>query len=74
MLYRLMRDRDKDVEDAFNLYSRSTALRALGLMVMHDLLTDAELATMSEAARDAIDYVVRQPYELEWMDEIVPHD
>jgi ribosomal 50S subunit-associated protein YjgA (DUF615 family) len=74
MLYRLMRDRDKDIEHAFNAYSRSSALHALSLMVMHDLLTDAELSTLSEEARNSIDYVVRQPYELEWMNEIVSHD
>jgi len=74
MLYRLMRDRDKDVVRAFDRYSRSSALMSLASMVMHDLLTDAELSILSESARRSIDYVVRQPYQLEWIDEIVPQD
>jgi len=34
-------------------------------MVMHDLLTEAELSILSEEARDYLSAVVRQPYELE---------
>jgi hypothetical protein len=39
-------------------------------MVKHDLLTDAELSVLSEEAREEIADVVRQPYELEWVEEI----
>ncbi len=67
MLYRLMRDRDKDIVRTFDPYSRSS-------MVRHDLLTDAELSVLSEAAREEIADVVRQPYEIEWADEIVQQD
>ncbi|MGE8147282.1 hypothetical protein ACQKP7_19115 [Pseudomonas frederiksbergensis] len=76
MLYRLMRDRDKDLVQAFddNSQSRSSALMGLWLMVMHDLLTEEELSVLSDGALDSIKEVVRQPYELEWMDEIPPHD
>ena len=47
---------------------------ALRLMVKHDLLTDADLSVLSEAAREEIADVVRQPYELEWVEEIVLQD
>jgi hypothetical protein len=47
---------------------------ALRLMVRHDLLTNEELAMLSEAALEEIAHVVRQPYELEWVEEIVRED
>jgi len=73
MLYRLIRDRDKDIVKIFdnNSQSRSSALRGLWLMVMHDLLTDAELSVLSEPALSYIEKVVRQPYVLEWPEESV---
>jgi ribosomal 50S subunit-associated protein YjgA (DUF615 family) len=71
MLYRLMRDRDKDIVRTFDHYSRSKATMALRMMVKHDLLTDAELSVLSEAAREEIADAVRQPYEIEWADEIM---
>jgi hypothetical protein len=76
MLYGLIQDRNKDMYHAFdaNSQSRSSALRALRLMVMHDLLTDAELSVLSEEVRDYISQFTRQPYELEWVDEIVRQD
>lgn len=76
MLYGMIHDRNKDMAQAFdhNSQSRSSALRGLWLMVMHDLLTEAELSVLSEDALRYIAEVVRQPYELEWVDEIVPQD
>jgi len=76
MLYRLMRDRDKAIVDTFdnNGYSRNSALMGLWLMVMHDLLTEAELSVLSESALNAISDVVRQPYEIEWLEETVRKD
>jgi hypothetical protein len=74
MLYRLMHDRDKDIVRTFDPYSRSSALIALRLMVKHDLLTDAELSVLSEAAREEIADVVRQPYKLEWVEETARED
>ena len=44
---------------------------ALRLMVKHDLLTDAELSVLSEAAREEIADVIREPYKLEWVEENV---
>ncbi|MBT2296337.1 MULTISPECIES: hypothetical protein [Pseudomonas] len=73
-LYRLMEDRDKDLANAFNHFSRSTARMCLALMVMHDLLTEAELSVLSEETLNGISYVVRQPYELEWGPETVRQD
>ena len=74
MLYRLTRDRDKDIVQTFDLYSRSSALMALRWMVKHDLLTDGELSVLSEEAREEVADVVRQPYELECVEEIVRPD
>ena len=75
-LYRLMRNRDKDLIDTFdnNGQSRSSALMGLWLMVMHDLLTDEELSVLSEPAVNSIRDVVRQPYEIEWLEETVRKD
>ena len=71
-----MRDRDKAIVDTFdnNGYSRNSALMGLWLMVMHDLLTEAELSVLSESALNAISDVVRQPYEIEWLEETVRKD
>jgi hypothetical protein len=44
------------------------------MMVKHDLLTDAELSVLSEAAWEEIADAVRQPYEIEWADEIMRQD
>lgn len=76
MLYGLIRDRNKDMAQAFDRYSqsRSSALTALRLYVMHDLLTDEELSVLSEDAQSCVSNVDRQPYELEWVDEIVSQD
>jgi hypothetical protein len=76
MHYGLIQDRNKDMARAFdhNSQSRSSALRGLALMVMHDLLTDAELSILSEDALDYISGVVRQPYEMVWVDELEPRD
>jgi hypothetical protein len=73
-LYRLIHDRDKDLANAFNRFSRSSARMCLALMVMHDLLTEAELSALSEETLHAISIVVRQPYELEWETDTVPKD
>lgn len=48
MLYGVIYDRNRDMVDMFDHYSRSWACSCLALMVHHDLLTDAELAMLSE--------------------------
>ncbi|MCF5232759.1 hypothetical protein HBO23_22420 [Pseudomonas sp. WS 5532] len=72
MLYGVIHARNKDMADMFDYYSRSSTYPCLALMVHHDLLTDAELAILSEETLDAISYAVRQPYELEWVEEQLP--
>ena len=69
-----MRDRHNDIGRIFDAYSRYKAPMALRLMVGHDLLTDAELSVLSEAALEELADVVRQPYELEWIEEIARED
>lgn len=76
MLYGLIHDRNRDMAQAFdhNSQSRSSALTALRLFVRHDLLTDDELSVLSDDTLGCILSVVRQPYELEWVEEIVRQD
>jgi hypothetical protein len=71
MLYGLVHDRDKDIVQAFDYYSRSSALMSLRFMVMYDLLTDAELSVLSEDALRCVEDVVRRPYKLKWVEEVV---
>ena len=73
-LYRLIHDRDKDLANAFNRFSRSSARMCLALMVMHDLLTEAELSVLSEETLRGMSIVVRQPYGLDWGEETEPQD
>ena len=68
-LCRLVMGRDKDIIRIFDSFSRSGALSSLAMMVAYDLLTDTELAILSEDARDAISYAVRQPYKINWVNE-----
>ena len=76
MLYGLIQDRNKDMAWAFddNSQSRSSTRTALRAFIMHDLVTDAELSGLSEELREAMAEIVRQPYELEWVEEIVRQD
>ena len=54
--------------EALSAVNRYRTLYRLALMVAHDLLTDTKLAVLSEHARGAISYAVRQPYEINWVD------
>jgi hypothetical protein len=46
-IYRLMRERDKELAEAFNAPRRSAALMQLCIMARHELLTEQELAQFS---------------------------
>lgn len=46
-VYGLIRKRDKQLANAFDDLRRSTATLCLGLMVMHDLLTEEGLSGLS---------------------------
>lgn len=76
MLYGLIQDRNKDMVWAFdhNSQSRSSARPSLRGFIRHDLVTDAELLDLSEELREAMAEIVRQPYELKWVEEIMRHD
>ncbi|UZE22516.1 hypothetical protein LOY67_21170 [Pseudomonas sp. B21-056] len=63
-LYRMIHGRDKDMAEAFDHFSRSSAPMCLGYMVKYDLLTDDELSVFSDVMLRGIDYVVRRPYVL----------
>ncbi|MGW8462546.1 hypothetical protein [Pseudomonas sp. CLCA07] len=66
-LYRLMRNRDKDLAMAFDGLRRSEASLSLRLMIAYDLLSEEELSGLSEEFRERVSDAVRQPYEIEWV-------
>lgn len=68
-LYRLMRNRDKDMAMAFNVGRRSEVSLSLMTMIAYDLLTDEELLVLSDELRRRVSDAVRQPYEIEWADD-----
>lgn len=53
-VYRLVRDRDKQLVGAFNDFRRSTAILQLGIMRRMKLLTDEDLALFSEQTQARI--------------------
>lgn len=50
-VYTIVKDRDKQLANAFNDFSRSTAVMQLGIMRRMGLLTDRELRLFSEQTR-----------------------
>ena len=46
-IYALVKERDKQIAEAFNDFRRSTALMKLALMRAQDLVTESELAVFS---------------------------
>lgn len=50
-IYRLMIDRDKEIDRIFDSLRRSTAIRQLANMRHSELISDDELAMFSEATR-----------------------
>ncbi|AMZ74801.1 MULTISPECIES: hypothetical protein [Pseudomonas] len=68
-LYRLMRNRDKDLAMAFNVSRRRDVSLSLRLMIAYDLLSDQELAVLSEELRERVSDAVRQPFEIEWAED-----
>ena len=53
-VYRLVRDRDKELAQVFNDYRRSTAFWQIAAMHTRGLLTDAEFMQFSAETRDSI--------------------
>jgi hypothetical protein len=54
-IYRLVRERDKELAFAFNDVRRSTAIMQLGVIASHDFLTAEELAQFSPDVRGALE-------------------
>ena len=52
-IYKLIRERDRILGDAFDDMRRSTALLRLSVIHLHGLLTEEEMARFSPEARDA---------------------
>ena len=53
-VFALIRDRDKEIAEAFNDLRRSTALLQLAIMRSHGLLSDNEFARFSAETRELI--------------------
>lgn len=56
-IYRLIEKRDKQLENAFADFRRSTAGMQLGIMRRMKLLTDEELALFSEQTRTRVEAI-----------------
>jgi len=54
-LYKLVKDRDKQMAIAFDDFRRSTAVMQLGIMRRMKLLTDDELGLFSEQTRTRVE-------------------
>ena len=59
-VYRLIRQRDRELADAFNDPRRSVALRQLACIQSHDLLTDDEFTRFSAETREAIQFFLAE--------------
>lgn len=57
-LFRLIRDRDKELASAFDDFRRSTAVLQLTLIKSLGLLTDDEFARFSPATRKQVDFML----------------
>jgi hypothetical protein len=53
-VFKLIKQRDRQVADAFNDFSRSTALRQLAAIQLHELLSEEELASFSPETRNTV--------------------
>ena len=56
-IYKLIEERDEQIENAFADYRRSTANLQLGIMRRMKLLTDEELALFSEQTRVRVEAI-----------------
>ena len=54
-VYKVIKDRDKQMANAFGDFRRSTAIMQLGIMRRMKLLTDEELGLFSEQTRTRIE-------------------
>lgn len=68
-LYGLMRERGKSLAMAFNVGRRRDISLSLRLLIAYDLLSDEELAILSEELRERVSDAVRQPFEIEWAED-----
>ncbi len=56
-IYKLIKQRDKQLGNAFNDYRRSTAVMQLGIMRRMKLLTDEELSLFSDQTRSHVEAI-----------------
>jgi len=60
VIFAVIRDRDKEIEKAFNGLRRSTALLQLSIIYSHGLLDDEEFLRFSAETRAAISSLLRK--------------
>jgi hypothetical protein len=53
-VFKLIKQRDGEIADAFNDFRRSTAVRQLAAIQLHELLSDEELAGFSPETRNTV--------------------
>jgi hypothetical protein len=66
-IYRLMQERDREIDPIFDVLRRSTAVRQLTAFRMHDLVTAEELNSLSPELRQRVEGIVQiysQPLEV----------
>ena len=56
-VYKLIRERDKEIANAFNDFRRSTAVMRLGIMRRLKLITEEELMKFSEQTRAQVEMI-----------------
>ena len=75
-VWRLMKDRDRDIDVIFDELKRSSAMLSLMAMRVRNLLTEDEFLQFSEETRHVINQLTRQPPpdadEDEDEDEVLP--
>ena len=58
-IYRLMQERDREIDPIFDYLRRSTAVRQLCAIRTHDLVTAEELKSLSPELRERVEDIVR---------------
>jgi hypothetical protein len=58
-IYRLMQERDREIDPIFDFLRRSTAVRQLCAFRSHDLVTAEELKSLSPELRQSVEKIVR---------------
>jgi hypothetical protein len=58
-IYRLIQERDREIDPIFDYVRRSTAVRQLCAFRSRDLVTEEDLKSLSPELRQTVEYIVR---------------